>query len=142
MKRGRKSMADLSVVVVSDERIAPPPSLTEEQADAWHRIVNSLPADYFRPGDAPLLAAFCIASVFHLKAAKDIESRGITLVDHKGNEYVNPNHQMLTSQASAMAQMAVKLRLCPSARMSGKSAAGKNGAAPKTVRPWESAADE
>ena len=38
-------------------------------------------------------------------------ARGIALMDYKGREYVNPSHQMLTSQASAMAQMAVKLRL-------------------------------
>jgi P27 family predicted phage terminase small subunit len=127
MKRGRKSLADLTVVKISDRRIQPPPGLTEEQADQWRQIVDSLPADYFRPGDAPLLAAFCIAAVFHQRAADDIEQRGLCLCDDKGREYVNPNHQMLTSQASAMAQMAVKLRLCPSARMTGKAAQGKDG---------------
>jgi len=137
MKRGRQSLADLAVVRVTDERIDPPASLTEEQANEWRAIVNSLPADYFRPGDTPLLAAFCIASVFHRRAAEDIERRGIALVNERGNEYVNPSHQMLTSQASAMAQMAVKLRLCPSARLTGKAAQSRNGNAAKSARPWE-----
>ena len=141
MKRGRKSLADLTVVAISGERIEPPASLTPEQAEEWHQIVNSLPADYFRPGDAPLLAAFVVASVFHRRAAQDIEARGIALVDDKGKEYVNPSHQMLTSQASAMAQMAVKLRLCPSARMTGKAAQSRNGAAAKKARPWEDDAE-
>ena len=141
MKRGRKSLADLTVVAISGGRIKPPASLTPEQVEEWDQIVNSLPADYFRPGDAPLLAAFVVASVFHRRAAQDIEARGIALVD-KGREYVNPSHQMLTSQASAMAQMAVKLRLCPSARMTGKAAQSRNGSAARTARPWEDAADE
>lgn len=142
MKRGRKSLADLTLVAISGQRIEPPASLTKEQTDEWHQITGSLPADYFRPGDAPLLAAFVVASVFHRRAAQDIESRGISLMDSKGREYVNPNHQMLTSQASAMAQMAVKLRLCPSARMTGKAAQSRSaGPAPK-ARPWEAAGEE
>lgn len=137
MKRGRQSLADLTVIRVTDDRIEPPQSLAKEQADEWRTIVNSLPADYFRPGDAPLLAAFCVASVFHKRAASDIERRGMLLADERGREYINPAHQMLTSQASAMAQMAVKLRLCPSARLTGKAAQSRNGSAPKSVRPWE-----
>ena len=137
MKRGRKSAGDLTVVAISGARLLPRPGLTEEQLTEWHAIVNSLPADYFRPGDAPLLAAFCVAAVFHQRAADDIERRGMTLVSEKGNEYVNPSHQLLTSQASAMAQLAQKLRLCPSARMSGKSAERKGGERAKTARPWE-----
>ena len=142
MKRGRKSLADLTLVAISGQRIVAPESLTAEQKDEWDQIVNSLPAEYFRPGDAPLLAAFVVASVFHRRAASDIEARGIALVDDKGREYVNPSHQMLTSQASAMAQMAVKLRLCPSARMTGKAAQSRNGGQAQKARPWESAGEE
>ena len=137
MKRGRKSEGDLTVVSLSGARLAPPPGLTEEQLTEWHAIVDSLPADYFRPGDAPLLAAFCVAAVFHRRAAEDIERRGMTLVTEKGHEYVNPSHQLLTSQASVLAQLAQKLRLCPSARMTGKSAERKGGERAKNARPWE-----
>jgi P27 family predicted phage terminase small subunit len=139
MKRGRKTLADLSVVRVSDERVVAPETLSEEQRGEWDAIVNSLPANYFRPGDVPLLAAFCVASVFHQRAAKDIETRGMTIIDDRGREFINPSHQMLTSQASAMAQLAVKLRLCPSARMTGKASQAKTGEAAKTNRPWEAA---
>lgn len=84
-----------------------------------------------------MLAAFCVAAVFHRKAAEDIERRGISLVNERGNEYVNPSHQMLTSQASAMAQMSVKLRLCPSARMSGKAAQSRSDKAPRVAAVWD-----
>jgi P27 family predicted phage terminase small subunit len=138
-KRGRKSAEDvLSVVRVSGNRLAAPEHLTEAQAGEWRSIVDSLPADYFRPGDVPLLAAYCVAASFYKKAAADVEARGMTLMDDRGREYVNPNHQFLTSQAASMAQMAVKLRLCPSARYTEKTAATKAGSGAKTGRPWES----
>lgn len=137
-KRGRKSTAEmLTVVPISGQRLEPPEHLTEEQAAEWRAIVDSLPADYFRPGDVPLLAAYCVASVFYKRAAADMQARGLTITDDRGREYVNPAHQVLTSQAAAMAQMAVKLRLCPSARYSEKQAATKAGSAAKPSRPWE-----
>lgn len=139
-KRGRKSAAELSsVVVLAASRIGPPEHLTEAQAQEWRGIVDSLPGDYFRPGDVPLLAAYCVAASFYKRAAADMESRGMCITDDRGRESVNPAHQILTSQASAMAQMAVKLRLCPSARYSEKSAATKT-AKGGGGRPWEVAA--
>ena len=139
-KRGRKSAAELSVVKLSGQRISAPAHLTDEQAAEWSAIVDSLPANYFRPGDVPLLAAYCVATTFYKRAAADMERHGLKSMDDKGREYVNPSHQVLTSQASAMAQMAVKLRLCPSARYTEKAAATKAGAAASPARPWETAA--
>ena len=137
-KRGRRSVGDLlTVVPVSGQRLAAPTSLTPEQTAEWTAIVDSLPADYFRPGDVPLLAAYCVATSLYKRAAADMEARGLTLTDDKGREVVNPVHQILTSQASAMAQMAIKLRLCPSARYSEKQAATKTGDSAKPARPWE-----
>ena len=139
-KRGTKGIADLlNVVPMSGARFAPPAHLSAAQAEEWSNIVDSLPADYFRPGDIPLLAAYCMASTFYKRAAADMEARGMTMMDDKGREYVNPSHQVLTSQASAMAQMAVKLRLCPSSRYSEKQASTKAGASAKPERPWEAA---
>lgn len=144
IKRGRKSTAALSVVALSKARVQPPAHLTEAQAAEWRSIVDSLPADYFRPGDIPLLAAYCVASTFYKRAAADMETRGMIVeVIGKGgfpHDAVNPSHQILTSQASAMAQMAVKLRLCPSARYSEKNAATKAGQGALPTRPWETPA--
>ena len=137
-KRGRRSAADLlTVVPLSGQRLAAPASLTAEQATEWRSIVDSLPADYFRPGDVPLLAAYCVATSLYKRAAANMEARGMTFEDDRGREMVNPVHQILTSQASAMAQMAIKLRLCPSARYSEKQAATKTGESAKPARPWE-----
>lgn len=141
-KPGPKSIADLTVVQVTGQRLQPPAHLTPEQAQEWVGIVDSLPADYFRPGDVPLLAAYCVASTFYRRAAADIESRGMSLTDDRGREFVNPAHQMLTSQASSMAQMAVKLRLCPSARYTEKAAATKAGTKARASRPWDATGTE
>jgi len=139
MKRGPKSAADMSVVPVSGARIAPPDYLTDGQAEIWRSIVDSLPANFFRPGDIPLLAAYCCADSFYRQAVAEMTSGGLVKMDDRGKEYVNPAHSILTSQASAMAQMAVKLRLCPSARYSEKQASTKTESAGVSRKPWEAA---
>ena len=137
-KRGRRSVGDLlTVVPVTGQRLAAPDSLSAEQVLEWKGIVDSLPAGYFRPGDVPLLSAYCVATSLYKRAATDMQARGMTLVDERGREVVNPVHQILTSQAGAMAQMAIKLRLCPSARYTEKQASTQAGDAAKPTRPWE-----
>ena len=138
MKRGKKSTAELATVTVfADQRLQAPEHLTAEQKFEWKCIVDSLPADYFRPGDVPLLAAYCTAAAFYKKAAADLESRGITMMDDRGREFVNPAHQILTSQASAMSMLSHKLRLSPSSRHTSKTAGTKQGDAPAPKRPWD-----
>lgn len=132
-QRGRKSTANMSVVAVGGgERYAAPDYFSPEEREEWRSIIQSLPADHFRPADLPLLAAFCVASVFYKDARDDMKVNGMWLRDpNTGRRYVNPCHTILTSQASAMAQMSVKLRLCPSSK-SAKSAESKPAA-----KPWE-----
>ena len=136
IKRGRKSAADLSIVKVSGARVPPPEHLTAAQRDEWLLIVNSLPADYFRPGDAPLLGAFCAASALYKEALLMIQAEGIVL-DNGSRRYAHPAKDILTSQGASMAQMAVKLRLCQSARYTEKSAQTKTAAGSTKARPWE-----
>ena len=133
----RKSAAALNVVRVMGERFQPPPDFNEAQAREWRAIVDSLPADYFRPSDISLLSAYCVAAAFYREAAEDMARNGITYIDERGRKVVNPAHQILTSQASAMAQMSVKLRLCPSARYSEKKANTLIGESSAPRRPWE-----
>jgi P27 family predicted phage terminase small subunit len=142
MKRGTKSVADLSVVALTGARMPAPDHLTDAQAEEWRGIVDSLPADWFRPGDIPLLAAYCMASTFYRQAAVEMSTGGLVKMDDKGREYVNPVHAVLTSQASALAQMAVKLRLCPSARYTEKTAATKTGNAGVSNKPWQTGTND
>lgn len=138
MKPGRKSAAEqLAVVPAFGQRLAPHGSLTEMQRGLWAEIVGSLPADFFRPGDVPLLAAYCKAWSFYLLASAEIEANGVTLEDERGKRYANPAQSMVVTQASAMAQMATKLRLAPSSRYTEKSAQTKTGMSAPGRKPWE-----
>lgn len=128
----------MTVVAVSDERLhAPDGLLTERQSALWRSITDSLPADFFRPGDVPLLAAYCKAWDFYLQASAEIEANGVTLEDDRGRRYANPAQSLVVTQASAMAQLAVKLRLSPSSRIGAKTAGAKSGTEGK--RPWAAA---
>jgi P27 family predicted phage terminase small subunit len=142
-QRGRKSAAEhevssLGVVRLTDARIQPPDHLSERELNEWHSIVDSLPADWFRPADISLLAAYCTASAIYKEAREAIEEHGIMIKDEsRGRYYANPAQTLLSTQASAMAQLAVKLRLCPSSRYEAKGAGAAGRGAKQTKRPWE-----
>jgi|SRR5690606_17158381 len=137
IKRGRASVEDrLTVVSATAQRLEPHHSLTEQQRKLWQEIVDSLPADFFRPGDVPLLAAYCKAWSFYLLACAEIEANGVTLQDERGKRFANPAQQMVVTQASAMAQLATKLRLAPSSRYTEKSAATRQRGA-VAAKPWQ-----
>lgn len=128
----------LGVVKLTDARVEPPEGLlTDRQQLLWRQIVDSLPADFFRPGDVPLLAAYCKAWSFYLDAAEEIETNGIVLRDSRDRAYANPAQSMVVTQASAMAQLSVKLRLAPSSRIQPRTA-GSKAAEPTGKRPWAS----
>lgn len=125
-----------AVVPAFAQRLEPPAHLTPEQAQEWREIVDSLPGDYFRPGDVPLLAAFCVASALYKGAARMIQDEGMVQHDDRGRPFAHPAATILTSQASSLAQMAVKLRLCPSARYDAQKRQTK-GKQAGAARPWE-----
>lgn len=135
--KGRHSGADLAQVRGMMARVEAPEDLTPPQRDEWTAIVNSLPPDWFRPADIPLLRAFVIAATMHRQATIEIERNGITLVNDRGNRCMNPAVSVMSSSASAMTQMAVKLRLCPSSRYVAAKAATKVAAAPLSDKPWQ-----
>jgi len=126
----------LSVVDAAGARIDPPAYLDEAALKKWQEIMASLPANFFRAGDGPLLGAYCTAMSFYEQAAIQIQLEGIVIDDGK-RRMAHPAKDILTSQASAMAQMAVKLRLCPSARYDEKQAKTKTPATNATRKPHE-----
>ena len=117
-------------------RLPAPDHLTPGQAQEWKTIVDSLPGDYFRPGDVPLLAAFCVASALYKEASAKVQSEGMVFFAN-GRSYANPAVSVMQQMAGSLAQMAVKLRLCPSARYTDQKAATKAGSAAARARPWE-----
>lgn len=134
---GRKSSADLAVVVVAPgQRVAPPDGLEPETREQWLAIVNSLPADYFRPADVSLLAVYCKAAAMHKAAADHVAADGMLLEDSKGRMYAHPAVQIMQSTACTLAQIATKLRLCPQSRMPASGAATKTPKSNVASQPW------
>lgn len=136
MKRGRPSAASLEIVPrMSGDRLEVPAHLSADEAHEWRLIVDSLPADYFRPGDVPLLAEFCLASAMAKWCNKTLKAEG-AVIDDGRRQWAHPAVSIQQMQRASMAQLAVKLRLCPSSRYSEKSAATKAAAAGNR-RPWD-----
>ena len=60
MKRGRKSVGDLTTITfLAEERPSPPDRLTDEEAAIWRLTVSRLPSGWFTVETHPLLEAYC-----------------------------------------------------------------------------------
>lgn len=124
-KRGPKSTSELAVVATRQPRqIDKPPMLTERAAELWDELVVSVPNDHFRPGDAPLLRAYCEATALHEVATAMIFTIGAVVETDKGLRK-NPWVEVQTAKANEMSMLATKLRLCVNARITAKSAGRK-----------------
>lgn len=135
--RGKASDAELSVVVVDPtERRPPPATLDTEEATIWKSIMDSLPADWFRPSDWPILAAYCQTAAQYEKATKELRGASLTLVADNGREYRNPLLSIQHTAALRLAALAVKLRLCPSSRMRQDATAARGKQQPAS-KPWQ-----
>ena len=144
MKPGRKSAASLESVKppAANSRPEPPGELSEREAEIWREIVLSLPADWFRPSDFPLLAAYCQAAAQNEQATKELKTSSLILT--KGAvSYRNPLIAIQQAAALRMGALASKMRLCQSARYDKNKAvtatAGANPAASKAptgTPPW------
>ena len=126
----------LSVVDAAGGRIEPPAFMSDAALEKWNEIMASVPANFFRAGDGPLLASYCQSYDFYVQAAIQVQMGGIVIFDGK-RMTSNPAKDMLVAMASAMAQMAVKLRLCPSARYDEKQAKTKTPSGNASVKPHE-----
>ena len=123
--------------LVARARLKPPPDMADAPRKEWRAIVNSLPADYFRPSDVSLLAAYCVWAAYARQCRVEIDRDGITIDNGNGRRIPHPATHVLQSATAAMSQMAVKLRLCPSSRYDDRTAATKANGDANARRPWE-----
>ena len=72
-QRGRKTAGALAAAV-STQRPAPAAHLTDEQAEIWQRVVDSLPPEWFRPETLDLLGEYCVQVTTSRKVAKMIDA--------------------------------------------------------------------
>jgi hypothetical protein len=122
MKRGRTSLAELSVVSIdaTTKPIEPPEFLTPKEAKLFREVVASVSPKHFVPSDAHLLATFVQVTLTGREAIKGLPDT-IGIWD-----------RCVKTQAI----LATKLRLAPQSRLDQR-AAGRSTREMPTKTPWD-----
>lgn len=94
--------------------------MTKEAKAKWREIVESLPATHFRRADYELLRAYCEAAALHAKATREVAAEPVLVTKHTTK--ISIWMAVMTATSSTMAQMATKLRLSVSTRISPQKA--------------------
>ena len=135
---GRKSAAELSVVVGSiDGRPQPPSELTKDQREVWDRTVANEGADTFKTAALQqLLKEYCRHVVTATKLAGMIEAMEAVQVNDLGD--YDRLLKMRDRETKALADKATKLRLTNQSRYTPQAAAtaAKKGAGIER-KPWQ-----
>lgn len=126
-RTGKKPAGELAALkpIEKKKRVPAPKDLGKVAAALWKQITGSYPEDYFRAGDLPLLKAYCQEYERHQKAQAHVEAEGEVIETDYGPKR-NPWHAVLVASASALCQIATKLRLCANSRVTKHAAAADN----------------
>lgn len=131
-QRGRKSAASLATAAITTAMRYPPApeGLSDAATSLWTSICKSLPCDYFTPGDLPLLEAYVVAHDRKRKIDAQVLKHGLLVegVPH-------PGLKLGRDEATIMASLAGKLRLCQSSRTRADAATLQR--ANLGPKPWE-----
>ena len=140
-KRGRTSSAELEIGVTALTITARPDccySLRDEESEVWKAIAESLPGDWISPGSAPVLAAFCRATVSARRLGMLINQ------EEASPDYDVKRHLDLirahSHVAATIKTLAASLRLTPQSRdtpqRAGTAAAGVKSGKKLWARDW------
>ena len=130
-KRGRPTVADLVPAELQTlDRQRPPPELTDEEVEVWVAVTSSVEADWFNPGNSPLLAQYCR----HVIAAKRIAE---LIERHSGDlEIYFELLKAQREQTSALKTLAASMRI---AQQSTRTYRGNARTISQINVPWEKA---
>ena len=116
------------------------------EADMWRSIVSAETPDWFNAGDLPLLEAFCRATINYRKVTLQCTDAPFVVIGGHNNPIQNPIYRVQDTLSKQMAQLASKLRLAQSSRVTGHQAASKarnnnnNNPTESGLKPWQRAA--
>lgn len=97
-------------------KVLPPEDMSKASKGAWEKLVNSVPNDHFNDADFVVLRAYCEAYSDMVDASTWMEVEGKVLFDGNSKSYINPWFTIYQQSSNKIASLAIKLRLCPSAR--------------------------
>jgi hypothetical protein len=137
-KRGRTSAAAVLTVPQpsSIDRISRPVcphDLTDEETEVWAAVVNSLPADWFKAENLPLLSQYSRHVIQARRIAELIER-----ATSDANLTIKDYDRLLKAQAresAAMSSLATKMRISHQATTNHR---GNSKSATSLRKPWES----
>jgi P27 family predicted phage terminase small subunit len=116
--RGPKP-ASANITRIYPERPKPPRGLPKSAKKTWRAIVDSLPPDFFKTWELPLLEKYCWAIHIYELAMVEVNTAGLVIpMGDKGYETVNPALTICNKQVQIMSTLATKLRVCPNSRIS------------------------
>lgn len=134
--RGRTSAASLTVAKVSPvetvERQRPPHDLSDEEVEVWSAVVNSEPADWFSPGNVPLLSQYCRHTI-HARRIAELIERATADPELAVSAY-DRLLKMQDRESRAIASLATKMRISQQATTNHRGNKKPNAAR----KPWES----
>jgi hypothetical protein len=141
MKRGRKSAADLAVILPTDDtRPGAPYGLAGDAALLWDRTVQAMPAGWFPEESWPILEAFCRHVVTGRKLSAEIE-RGQRTVKWLRNDEDAKRLDLLTRMRDRETKAAIaaarSLRLTKSSQMRAEAAGRAVRDHYRGELPWE-----
>jgi hypothetical protein len=147
MKRGRKSAAELAVVVTPLQAMRPPPpaELTEEQAEEWRSIVSRMPADWFCREHYAMLCTYCRDVVRERMLSHQIDAFKPEWVRASGGaEKLDKLLAMAERETRAVLALARSMRLTHQSKYKSKIEATRAGLASRHIFaegrfPWEGA---
>jgi len=140
-QRGRKSSASVSVIsangLEATTRPSPSPELTDEQANEWREIVNSLSADWFPRESLGLLAQYCK----HIIASRHIGQLITEMETDEDEEFLISKYdkllQMQEREGRAISSLATRMRLTQQSVWTAEGAGTKNRNRAKSNKPWQ-----
>src|SRR5262245_18625356 len=132
-RRGRVSSAT-SLMTISPVEAVPrqsvPHELTDEEAEVWHAVINSMPADWFAPATVPMLTQYCRHTI-HARRIAELLEKACSDKSLKVRDYERLL-KMQKQETEAIALLAVKMRL---AQQSTIVKTGNKKIEPR--KPWE-----
>jgi hypothetical protein len=140
-QRGRKSAAELAVVVQGNfgKRPEPPADLTEDQAEVWRRSVSSEPLDFFSTEILrDLLKGYCRHTATANSLSEIIDSfKPEWLKAAEGAKRYGELLRMRDAEVSAAIRLATKLRVTNQSRYTPRAAESASRNTARGYKPWE-----
>jgi hypothetical protein len=137
-KRGRKGEFSIinPIATIPGQRLAPPEGMADDEAEAWRRIVASMPHDWFSTCWFMLRCLVAHIANAQVISATIAEFRR-TKDARKNIQEWNKLTQMLLRETTMICNLSQRLRLAPKAKYTMERSQNLKSDVPSSPRPWD-----